>query len=56
MACPVTGYSTAAGSHVWNGRGVHVEGAHTEVSGPLASSCYRPAELFRFDLTTIFLV
>ena len=47
MAYPVTkGYGTATGSHVCKGCGVHVKGAHTEVSGALAISTYRSAELF----------
>ena len=55
------GYGAAAGSHVWQGGAgqgtrrfhVHAEGAHVEVSCPLASSSYRSAEFLQFHLMTM---
>ena len=51
MACLVpNGYGTAAGSHVRQGIGVHVEAAHMKVSCPLAS---RSAGFSQFHLMTV---
>ena len=55
MGYPVPeGYGTAAGSHVWQGRGVHAERAHMEASCPLVNRTYRSAGFLQFHLMTIF--
>lgn len=54
MAYPVPKYGIAAGSHVWQSRGVHAKGAHMETSCPLASSSYRSVEFLQLHFMTIF--